>query len=227
MIQEMTREPQYQRAIDVRGEFGVTELGAMMNQVWHDDPRRLGFVLARYKFVAKMLSGKQRALEVGCGDAFGTRIVLQEVPKVCAVDFDPFFVRDVRARMCPAWKFDCLEHDMLSGPVPGDFDAAYSLDVLEHIPRHQEDVFLSNIARSLRHDGVLIIGTPSLTSQPWASPPSKAGHVNCKEQAELAALLRRYFVNVFSFGMNDEVLHTGFHAMSHYLFAMGVGTKSC
>lgn len=227
MNRESTREPQYDRAIDVRDQFGVTSLGAMMNQVWHDDPRRLGFVLARYKFVAKMLSGKRRALEVGCGDAFGTRVVLQEVPYVCAVDFDPFFVKDVHARMCPAWKFDCIEHDMLSGPVPGEFDAAYSLDVLEHIPRDQEDAFVSNIARSLRTDGVLIIGTPSLASQPWASPPSKAGHVNCKEQAELAALLRRYFVNVFSFGMNDEVLHTGFHAMSHYLFALGVGSKAC
>jgi SAM-dependent methyltransferase len=227
MNHESTREPQYGRLIDVRDQFGATALGAMMNQVWHDDPRRLGFVLARYKFVAKMLSGKQRALEVGCGDAFGTRVVLQEVPYVCAVDFDPFFVKDVHSRMCPAWKFDCIEHDMLSGPVPGEFDAAYSLDVLEHIPRDQEDAFVANIARSLRTDGVLIIGTPSLASQPWASPPSKAGHVNCKEQAELAALLRRYFSNVFSFGMNDEVLHTGFHAMSHYLFALGVGSKAC
>ena len=224
---ESTKEPQYGRLIDVRDQFGATALGAMMNQVWHDDPRRLGFVLARYKFVAKMLSGKQRALEVGCGDAFGTRVVLQEVLYVCALDFDPFFVKDVHARMCPTWKFDCIEHDMLCGPVPGDFDAAYSLDVLEHIPQSQEDAFVSNIARSLRRDGVLIIGTPSLASQPWASPPSKAGHVNCKEQAELASLLRRYFTNVFSFGMNDEVLHTGFHAMSHYLFALAVGTKAC
>lgn len=227
MPRESTREPQYHRSIDVRNEFGVTSLGAMMNQVWHDDPRRLGFVLARYKFVAKMLSGKQRALEVGCGDAFGTRIVLQEVPYVCAVDFDPFFVKDVHSRMCPAWKFDCIEHDMLTGPVSGEFDAAYSLDVLEHIPQHQEDAFLANIVHSLRKDGVLIIGMPSLASQAWASPPSKAGHVNCKDQAELAALMRRYFENVFCFGMNDEVLHTGFHAMSHYLFALGVGIKAC
>ncbi|HEV7221355.1 MAG TPA: hypothetical protein VGN42_01545, partial [Pirellulales bacterium] len=58
---ESTKEPQYGRLIDVRDQFGATPLGAMMNQVWHDDPRRLGFVLARYKFVAKMLSGKQRA----------------------------------------------------------------------------------------------------------------------------------------------------------------------
>jgi len=42
----------------------------MTNQVWEDDPRRLTFLLARYKFVSKMLSGKKFVGELGCGDAF-------------------------------------------------------------------------------------------------------------------------------------------------------------
>jgi ubiquinone/menaquinone biosynthesis C-methylase UbiE len=61
----------------------------MNNQVWNDDPRRLVFTLARYKFVSKMLSGKQRVLEVGCGDAFASRIVKQEVAELTVIDFDP------------------------------------------------------------------------------------------------------------------------------------------
>src|SRR5262249_52865527 len=94
-----TREPQYQFLLDIRDRSGLTPLGLMSNQCWHDDPRRISFFLARYKFVSKMLRGKQSALEVGCGDAFGTRIVCQEVPRVVAVDFDPIFVRDVNDRM--------------------------------------------------------------------------------------------------------------------------------
>ena len=31
----------------------------------------------------------------------------------------------------------------------------------------------------------------------------------------------QYFENVFMFSMNDEVLHTGFAPMGHYLFALG------
>ena len=57
---------------------------------------------------------------------------------------------------------------------------------------------------------MLIIGTPSLESQAYASPPSKAGHINCKSGDELKALLSSYFHNVFLFSMNDEVVHTGF-----------------
>ena len=65
MSEEHTKEPQYQRGLELYQQ-NAEVLGPMMNQVWHDDPRRLTFVLARYKFVAKMLSGKERALEIGC-----------------------------------------------------------------------------------------------------------------------------------------------------------------
>jgi 2-polyprenyl-3-methyl-5-hydroxy-6-metoxy-1,4-benzoquinol methylase len=220
METEQTRERQYQVQVNLRDTKGLTRLGLVTNQVWHDDPRRLLFVLARYKFVSKMLSGKQKVLEVGCGDAFGTRIVLQEVGSICAVDFDPVFVKDVQERMEEKWNFDCKVHDMLAGPVEGGFDAAYSLDVIEHIAVEHEDTFVANLARSLSKEGVLLIGTPSLQSQTYASPPSKEGHINCKDGARLKRFLGQHFGNVFIFSMNDEVVHTGFYPMAHYLFAL-------
>jgi cyclopropane fatty-acyl-phospholipid synthase-like methyltransferase len=167
-----------------------------------------------------MLSGMARVLEVGCADAFATRIVAQEVGSVTAVDFDPVFIEDVKARMDPAWPIDARVHDMLQGPVEGVFDAAYAVDVLEHIPADKEDVFLANIVASLTDAGVVLVGIPSLQSQAYASPPSKAGHVNCKDGHGLRATMTRHFRNVFIFSMNDEVVHTGFQPMAHYLFAL-------
>jgi 2-polyprenyl-3-methyl-5-hydroxy-6-metoxy-1,4-benzoquinol methylase len=216
-----TREPQYQRTIEIAMEKGYTTLGLMTNQVWEDDPRRLAITLSRYKFVAKMLSGKQHVLEVGCADAFGTRIVQQEVKRLTATDFDQVFIDDVLRRMDDRWKFECRQHDLMSGPFPGSFDGAYALDVIEHIPAADESVFVENIVQSLTPEGVLILGSPSLESQTYASPPSKAGHVNCKTGSELRALLDRFFHNVFLFSMNDEVVHTGFSPMAHYLLAIG------
>jgi 2-polyprenyl-3-methyl-5-hydroxy-6-metoxy-1,4-benzoquinol methylase len=217
---DKTREKQYQRSIDIRDDSGLTRLGLMSNQVWHDDPRRIAFVLSRYKFVAKMLSGSARVLEVGCADAFGTRIVLQEVKSIVAIDFDPVFVEDVVNRMEDSWRFDCRLHDMLAGPVAGGFDGAFCCDVLEHIERKDETRFIKNICDSLTAEGVLIVGTPSIESQAYASPPSKAGHVNCKTAVELKNLLKGFFANVFVFSMNDEVVHTGFYPMAQYLFAV-------
>ncbi|OLE55875.1 MAG: methyltransferase [Acidobacteria bacterium 13_1_20CM_3_53_8] len=223
---EKTREPQYQVQVTIRETEGLASLGLTTNQVWRDDPRHLLFILARCKFVAKMLSGKQRVLEVGCGDAFGSRIVLQEVKELCAVDFDPVFIKDANERMDERWKFDCRVHDMLSGPIEGAaFDAAYTLDVIEHVPQTDEDRFVYNIVQSLTEQGVLIVGTPSLQSQTYASEYSKQGHINCKDQKQLKELMLKYFHNVFIFSMNDEVVHTGFYPMAHYLFALCVGRK--
>jgi 2-polyprenyl-3-methyl-5-hydroxy-6-metoxy-1,4-benzoquinol methylase len=223
-MEQHTKEPQYDRCLELARQRR-TSLGLMSNQVWHDDPKRLGFVLARYKFVAKMLSGMNSVLEVGCADAFGTRVVCQEVKQVTATDFDALFVEDAHRQMDPDWPFECVTHDMLSGPLERGFDGAYALDVIEHIPASDEDRFVSNMVKSLYAHGVCILGSPSLESQTYASPGSKAGHVNCKTGTEFKALLGRFFHNVFLFSMNDEIVHTGFHKMAHYLFAIGCGKR--
>src|SRR6267154_1587160 len=127
MSEERTREPQYQLVLDYFKDHGLEQLGLMASQSWYDDPKRLVFTLARYKFVAKMLAGREHVLEIGCADAFGTRIVLQEVKRLTAVDFDPIFVADATQRMNKRWSFECRTHDMLSAPVAGTFDAAYAL----------------------------------------------------------------------------------------------------
>lgn len=217
---ETTREPQYNRSLEIRDELGLTRLGVMANRTWYEDPKRLTFVLARYKFAAKMLRGRSHVLEIGCADAFGTRLVAQEVDRVTATDFDPIFVEDAQRHMDDRWRFEVLVHDILEAPVPGEFDGALSLDVIEHIPAERERDMVGNIAASLTDHGALVMGSPSLQSQVYASPGSKEGHVNCKDGDELRSLMQEFFHNVFVFSMNDEVVHTGFHPMAHYLLAL-------
>jgi len=222
-----TREPQYKLLLDIKKERGVSDLGIMINEAWQQDPKRVVFVLARYKFVSKMLSGKNKVLEVGCADAFGTRIVQQEVRHITAVDFDPIFIKDTNDRMDEHWKFEAKTHDIITdGPVEGEFDAAFSLDVLEHISSRDENTFISNISASLSKNGVLIVGMPSLESQEYASPQSKEGHVNCKKGKELETLMSSHFENVFMFSMNDELVHTGFFPMANYLLAVCCGKRT-
>lgn len=225
MKKASTRERQYDVTLKYRDEQGLETLGLMTNQAWRDDPKRLSFTFARYKFVAKMLAGCEQVLEVGCADAFATRIVVQEVKHLTAVDFDPLFIEDVRARMSERWRFECFAHDLLKGPVPGRFDGIYALDVLEHIQPADEAAFLANLVASLAPHGAAIIGMPSLESQAYASEISKQGHVNCKSMPDLKRTLSQYFHNVFMFSMNDEVVHTGYHKMAHYLIALCCNKK--
>jgi SAM-dependent methyltransferase len=221
-----TVEPQYNKSIELASSKGIERLGIGINYAWHDDPKRFAFTFSRYKFVSKMLEGLQNVLEIGCGDGFASRIVKQSVGALIATDIDPVFINDALARSHADWPIDFRVHDMLKGPVEhGSFTGAYSLDVLEHISEENEDLFISNIVASLTTQGVFIVGTPSLESQPFASIGSKLGHVNCKTNESMRRTLLRHFTNVFIFSMNDEVVHTGYARMAQYVIGLATGPK--
>ncbi|WNK00317.1 class I SAM-dependent methyltransferase [Thalassospiraceae bacterium LMO-JJ14] len=220
MNDDQTKEPQYNVCVELREKQGLPRFGLMSGYVWHDDPKRLVFMLSRYKFVSKMLGGRDNVLEVGCGDGFGSRIVRQSVGKLTGIDFDPVFIEDGKQIVDPRWPVELAVHDIMDGPVDGSFDGIYSLDVMEHIPASNEHRYIENLHASLSGNGILIVGMPSLESQNHASPASKAGHVNCKSGLDLKAAFEAYFDSVLLFSMNDEVVHTGFHPLAHYLFVI-------
>jgi 2-polyprenyl-3-methyl-5-hydroxy-6-metoxy-1,4-benzoquinol methylase len=222
-----TREYQYQFMIDMMKDRSHAPMGLRASMMWRLDPKLLGITLARHKFVAKMLTGYSRVLEVGCGDAFASRVLHPEVEEMHAIDFDDVFIEEARKHLEPEWPVTLAVHDMLTGPycAGGAFDAAFSLDVIEHIPIESEDSFLRNICLSIKPGGAFVCGSPSLESQEYASAPSREGHVNCKTGPDWKKLIGKYFDHVFLFGMNDEVLHTGFSPMCHYLFVLATGNK--
>ena len=219
-------DPVNQPGLDVSMEIGETRFGLLKNWEWHDDPRRLIFSMARYKFVAKMLAGRSRVLEVGCGDAFCAPIVRQAVSHLTVSDFDPVYIEDARSRSRDPWSYEAIVLDITKQAPPGRYDGIYSLDMLEHIPTSEEDGVLNRLVSALEETGALIIGMPSFESQAYASAPSRAGHINCKTEGQLRSLLQKYFANLFIFGMNDEVLHTGYGPMCHYRLALACTPKS-
>ena len=198
------------------------KFGPRTQHSYLEDPKHLLFNLSRYKFVSKMFSGYKKVLEIGCGDAFGTALVAQTVKKITATDLDSQFIIELKKTHGFSNKINFLTKDFIKECIQEDFDAAFCLDVLEHIPKEFENKFIINITKSLAVNGDLIVGMPSLESQVYASELSKEGHVNCKNAYELKDLMSNYFSKVFIFSMNDEVLHTGFAPMSHYIFALCV-----
>src|SRR5258706_6672573 len=149
----------------------TAQLGEMHAASFATDPKHLGFVLARYKFVARMLQGMGRVLEVGCGDTTGARLVKPVVGNLVGIDREPEAYTSEKS-------INVSRHDMLDGPIDygGPYDAVYALDVLEHVSPQDEPKFLCNIRATLVRGGALIIGTPSKESQAYASAPSKAHH---------------------------------------------------
>lgn len=184
----------------------------------HDNPIYMLFMLSRYKFVAKMFEGMGSILEVGCHEGLGGILVAQAVKSYSGIDFDHDHIHSAEDRNIKD-NISYYSHDIIESAMPG-YDGVFCLDVLEHIDPKQEDKFMRNIADC---GEVAIIGTPSKDAQKYSSKFSKIGHINCKSGKELFDLCKRYYKNVFAFSMNDEVVHTGFKKMAHYLFTLCVG----
>ncbi len=217
----------YEVAMGSRIETPGVTLGPWASDSLIKDPRHLAFVLARYKFCAKMLEGRNEVLEVGCGDALGLPIVAQTVGHIHAVDWDHRQLDSNSERLAHLENVSYILHDLNESPLSLSVDAAYTVDVIEHLEPTLESRFIENIVECLKPGGVLITGTPNITAAQYASPESEIHHINLKSYVSLRELMERYFENVFMFGMNDEVLHTGFGPMSHYLWSIAVGPKTC
>ena len=198
-------------------------MGVRTSHNYIEDPQRLVFSLSRYKFVAKMFDGFDSVLEVGAGDGFKSPIVKQFCKKLTISDIEIKNKMDFDRITFSKTKF--IIHNFVKHRLKKKFDGIYSLDVLEHIEKKDEKRFIKNICRSLKKDGTLIVGMPTLESQIYASKLSKEGHVNCKSKKELKKFLSPYFSNIYMFSMNDEVVHTGYDAMSHYIFALACNKK--
>ncbi len=220
-----TKEIQYNELVDDNKIHGAGKLGLTTSHTYRNDPRRLAFLLSRYKFVSKLFDNYSSVLEVGCGDAFGSTLVANNVDKYTGIDFDPIFINNAKELRTELQNTQFIVHDILKSSVSEAFDGIYSLDVLEHINKSDEHLYMINILNSLNDNGSLIVGMPSIESQRYASSQSKIGHVNCKSGDELKEFCLKYFHNVFVFSMNDEVIHTGFYPMAHYIIVLCTNKK--
>jgi 2-polyprenyl-3-methyl-5-hydroxy-6-metoxy-1,4-benzoquinol methylase len=196
------------------------ELGPYFGHQIRHSPRHLLFTLARYKFAARMLAPnrKLRVLEVGCSEGLGTAMLAEAGHRVTGIDGDGEAIAQATRVMAR----DGLDfvHANFIGQQLGEFDAVVSLDVIEHIDPADEAAFMDTLVAHLTPQGMCVIGTPNDTATRYASPASQIGHINMFEAERLTELLQRHFVHVFQFGMNDEIVHTGFYPMCHYLMAV-------
>jgi hypothetical protein len=192
---------------------------------WHDDPHRLAIVLARYRFVASTLAGRAKVAEVGCGDAFGARIVGEETGAAAFYRFVQAATDDPRKASRGPRPPDDMGDDILAVALREPHDAIYSLDVLERLTREEEDGVLVKLRDALTEEGLLVVGVPSLEARVAASCGEVDAAVNGKSATELRRLLDQYFTTVFICSQRGETIHPGCDAAADYVFAVCCGKR--
>ena len=189
------------------------------NESWIRDPKSILFILARYKFVMKMLRTTDTVLEVGCGEGIGAQMISTSCSYYLGLDRYEKKIKRASDKAIGTQSFKA--HDILLSAYPNKFDVVFSLDVIEHVYPEGQSLFIDNLCSSIKPGGILIIGSPSIESQEYASDISKAGHVGCMPAEAQRQLVAKRCARVLSFSMNDEVVHTGFSRMSNYNLTIG------
>jgi SAM-dependent methyltransferase len=112
--------------------------------------------VARYAAAARLAPGR-RTLDAACGEGYGTRMLAAAGARgVIGVDIDPATVAHARRRH----RVDVRQADVGELPfAPGDFDLVVSFETIEHVADPHRA--LSELARVLGDDGVLIVSTPN------------------------------------------------------------------
>lgn len=189
------------------------------------NPRHLLFTLSRYKNAARMLPRYRNCtvLELGCNEGLGSLILSENVTAFTGVDFDEDGIAWAQKNLANE-KRTFVADDFL-GKTYGTFDAVITIDVIEHICEQEENRFFDTILANLSSSGICVIGTPNDTASRYASKESQKGHINMYTAERLYKVTAERFKNVFFFGMNDEVLHTGFDHMCHYLMVLACNPR--
>ena len=101
---------------------------------------------------------EKRVLEIGCGTAFGTRLLAEFVDEMVALDTDPRLIAHLAEK--PSAHTTYQVYDGLTLPFPSDsFDAIISFQVIEHVD--DDAAFLEEIKRVLKVDGRAYLTTPN------------------------------------------------------------------
>lgn len=199
-------------------------LGPHYTYVVKNNLRHLLFSLSRYKFASKMMGSREAVLDVGCSEGLLTMMLTDCARRVVGVDFDQDAISHAQATL-GSERVEFICEDIMQKSI-GTFGGIVAFDVIEHIEQKNENAFIRSLADNLEQDGLCMVGTPNITANEYASATSRIGHINLYSWERLRDLMQSHFTNVFMFSVNDEVVHTGFYPMAHYLIAAGTGKKT-
>lgn len=142
--------------------------------------------------LAKKQGKIQSLLDLGCGTGFVLKAIHRSYPEVDLVGAEYYAeaIEFARQRV-PSADFRQIDATLLDDC--NRYDAVCAFDVLEHIK--EDGLVLTNIARALKPDGILLLTVPQHRWL-WSAVDERARHVRRYTRDELSERLARSGLNV-------------------------------
>jgi len=151
--------------------------------------------MKRYEFVSELCRNKN-VLDVACGVGYGSYYLGSVAGNVTGVDVSPEVIEYARTRYVrDNVSFSAMDACTMTFQNE-TFDVICSFETIEHLA--QTKVYLDEIVRVLRTDGVYIVSTPCVRKT--TTEPGNPFHYQEWAPRDFMALLRGYFSSVILYG---------------------------
>lgn len=104
----------------------------------------------------------RRALDVGCGPGFYTRLLASRGFATTSLDTDAHNLESASRFAAETRQGDAVE--LVASLPAGAFDLALALEIIEHMPRSRGERLLAGLHRALAPGGKLLLSTPNRLS---------------------------------------------------------------
>ncbi|MBS1736085.1 MAG: glycosyltransferase [Bacteroidetes bacterium] len=161
--------------------------------------------LHRYH-AAKGLAKGKIVLDIACGEGYGSEILSTYAKKVIGIDIDEKTIEHAKNKYKNE-KIDFLRGSTDSIPLPDhSVDIAISYETIEHINEESQRIFLGEIKRVLKKDGVFIISTPDKINYSDRYDHKNEFHLKEFEKEEFISFLNKYFTHTSCFLQGYEIV---------------------
>lgn len=166
----------------------------MMHLERVDNKNLTSIDVVRYEFAGSYVKGKN-VLDIACGNGYGTIMLLKSgASEVYGVDLEKNIIAALREKYSSIKNLFFNEGSAYEIPFPNDFfDTVVSIETLEHLQNPK--IFLKEVNRVLKPNGLVILSTPLNESETRFSP-SNPFHVREYNLAEFKDLLKFYFIEI-------------------------------
>jgi SAM-dependent methyltransferase len=147
----------------------------------------------RYAFARRFAAGK-RVLDAACGEGYGTALLGAVATSVVGVDIDIATIDHARVTYGEDNRLRFFAASCSGLPLPsGSVDIVVSFETIEHLEAAEQSAMLSEFARVLAPDGILVISSPNKRLYSDARAYVNPFHLQELYRDDLARLLRARF----------------------------------